>query len=173
MREMLLVTCTWLHLVVTVIWIGHMINSVLLFTPPLARRYVKGTEYGDFIAEYRRRDQPVSLSCIAIFFITGLGLLLLDEHYEGIGSVFANNWSAVLFAKHILVLAMVGLGFYMGRQVMPNLAKASKELAIQNEQQPETVLSVARLEKRRGVVAQALSGLALVVLLLTALGGVL
>ncbi|HEX76264.1 MAG TPA: CopD family protein [Dehalococcoidia bacterium] len=172
MVEVALVACTWLHLIVLVIWVGHMFSTLLLFTP-LASRYVKETDYGDFIAEYRRRDQPVALSCIAIFFITGFVLLLLDDHYERIGSIFANSWSIVLFVKHLLVLAMVGLGIYMGVKVMPELAKASKRLTTENSHKPEMVSTIARLNKTRGAVTQALCGLALLVLLLTAVGEIL
>jgi uncharacterized membrane protein len=172
MRESILVVCTWLHLLVTVIWIGHMINSVILFTP-LACKYVKETEYGNFIAEYRRRDQPVALSCIAVFILTGIGLTLLDEYYEGIGNVFANTWSVVLFVKHILVLAMIGIGVYIGSQIMPKLAKASQELTTQKAQKPAMVASIASLEKKRRVVNLALCGLGIAVLFLTAFGGTL
>ena len=172
MKEVAIGACTWLHLIVLVIWIGHMVNALILFSP-LADRYVKTTDYGDFIAEYRRRDKPVALVCIAIFFVTGFFLMLLNENYKGIGDILANSWSLVLFTKHILVLAMVGLGIYQGSRVMPNLAEASKKLATQGPDKPENIATVSRLEKTRRTVTQALCGLSLLVLLLTAVGEVL
>jgi putative copper export protein len=102
-----------------------MLNALLLFAP-LTKEFVKENVYGDFIAKYRKKDQPVAIGCIVVFFITGFFLMLLNEHYMGIGDVFTNSWSIVLFVKHLLFLAMVGLGVYQGTRVMPNLAKAGK-----------------------------------------------
>ena len=65
-------------------------------------------------------------------------------------------------------VAMIGLGVYQGSIVMPNLAKVGKKLSDQGD--PEIVASVARLETVRKRVTQALCGLAMVVLLLTAIG---
>ena len=57
--------------------------------------------------------------------------MVLNENYKGIGDILANSWSLVLFTKHILVLAMVGLGIYQGSRVMPNLAEASRKSVTQ------------------------------------------
>jgi len=67
----------------------------------LFKKYVPESACGDFLAEYRRRDQPIALSAIAVFFATGLGLMLLDAQYRGLGSIFANSWSTLTFAKHM------------------------------------------------------------------------
>lgn len=170
MTDTVLVVCTWLHLTALIVWVGHMFSALLLFSP-LANKYVKKSDYGDFTAEYRRRDQPVSLSCIGVFIITGIFLTLLNEQYQGFGDVFANSWSVVLFVKHLLVLAMIGLGVYQGTRVMPRLAEAGRKLAKKDD--PETASSVARLTGVRETVTRALCGLAVAVLLLTAIGEVL
>ena len=167
MRDVAIILCTWLHLIVMVVWIGHMANAWLLFGP-LSRKYVSSNVYGDFIAEYRTKDRPVALSCIAVFIVTGLVMTLLNEQYRGIGNVFANSWSILLFIKHILVLAMIGLGVYQGSRVMPGLAKAGQELAKHNDS--DTATQVAKFEKARYRVTQALCTIALIVLLLTAIG---
>ena len=98
--------------------------------------------------------------------------MLFNEQYKGIGDVFVNNWSIILFVKHLLILAMVGLGVYQGTRVMPNLAKAGKQLAAQDETKQEATALVSRLDKTRQTVTQALCGLAILVLLLTAVGEV-
>ena len=167
MGEAAIIACTWLHLIVLVIWIGHMVNALLLFTP-LISKYVDKSRYGEFIAEYRAKDSPVAISCIVVFIITGIVLTLLDEQYQGFGNVLANSWSTTLLIKHVLVLAMIGLGVYQGSRVMPGLAEAGKKLAKQNN--PDAVSDVARLEKVRKRVTQSLCGLAMIVLLLTAIG---
>jgi uncharacterized membrane protein len=169
MSDVARVACVWFHLIVLVVWIGHMVNALILFGP-LSRKYIGRANYGDFIAEYRKRDTPVSLGSIAVFFITGFFLMFLNEHYEGIGNIFANSWTTVLFVKHILILAMVGLGVYQGRKVMPELARVSRQLADQSSRGRETASSFESWEKRRTRVTQALSGLAFVVLLFSAIG---
>jgi uncharacterized membrane protein len=166
-EEAAIIACTWLHLIVLVIWVGHMVNSLLLFEP-LTSKYVSQSRYGEFIAEYRAIDSPVAISCIVVFIITGLVLTLLDEQYQGFGNVLANSWSTTLLIKHILVLAMIILGVYMGSGVMPGLAKAGKMLTNQNA--PDAASEVARLEKVRKRVTQSVCGLAMIVLLLTAIG---
>jgi uncharacterized membrane protein len=167
MKEAAVIACTWLHLVVLVIWIGHMVNSLILFGP-LASKYVSKSHYGEFIAAYRAKDRPVSIICIVIFIITGLVLTLLNEQYQGFGNVLANSWSTTLLIKHILVLAMIGLGLYIGTRVMPDLAEAGKKLAHQND--AGAASEVARLEKVRKRVNLSLCILAMLVLLLTAIG---
>jgi uncharacterized membrane protein len=167
--ETAIVVCTWFHMIVLVIWLGHMFNALLLFAP-LTKKYVKENVYGDFIAEYRRRDQPVAIGCIVIFLITGYFLMTLNEQYKGIGDIFANSWSIILFVKHLLFLAMIGLGVYQGKRVMPNLAQAGKQLAAPDETKQEVTALVSRLDKTRQTVTQALCGLAILVLLLTAVG---
>ena len=167
MNEAAIVVCTWLHLVVLVIWVGHMVNALILFGP-LASKHVNQNSYGDFIADYRRRDRPVALGCIAIFLITGLFLTLLNEQYTGLGQVFSNSWSAVLFAKHILVLAMIVLGIYQGTRVMPKLAEAAKKATRKEDSRKD--VSVESLEKVRLRVTQMLCALSMAVLLLTAIG---
>lgn len=170
MEDAAIIICTWLHFIVLVIWIGHMFNSLLLFSP-LASTYVHKDVYGDFIAEYRRRDQPVAMSCIAIFIVTGIVLTLLDPEYEGIGNFFANTWSIMLFIKHLLVLAMIGLGVYQGKRVMPGLVTAAKKLSTHNNS--DTISDFTRLEKTRKTVTLALVGLAAVILLLTAIRSIM
>ena len=169
MSNVALIACTWLHLIATVVWIGHIVNSFILFTP-LSKRYVPESSYGDFLANYRRRDQPIALSTIATFFVTGLGLMLLDPEYQGLGSIFANSWSIMVFAKHVIVLVMVGLGIYMGTAIMPRLAKAWSELASEEITHSTTNPRVTGLERLRNIVAYSLLVLSLVVLLLTAIG---
>ena len=46
MSNVALVVCTWLHLIATVVWIGHMGNSAILFAP-LSQKYVQESAYGD------------------------------------------------------------------------------------------------------------------------------
>ena len=144
-----------------------MVNALLLFSP-LSKKYVNSTAYGEYIAEYRTKDKPVALTCIAVFIITGIVMTLLDEQYQGLGNFFANSWSVFLFVKHILILAMIGLGVYQGSRVMPGLAKAGRELANRND--PATAEQVAKIEKTRTRVTQVLCVLAILVLLLTAIG---
>lgn len=164
------IVCTWFHLIVMIIWIGHMANALLLFGP-LSRKYVNIDVYGDFVAEYRNKDRPVALSCILVFIVTGIVMTLLNEQYQGFGNILANSWSILLFVKHVFVVMMIGLGVYQGSRVMPGLAKAGKELAESNN--PDVVARVNRLETIRKRVTQGLCLLALVVLLLTAAGEVL
>jgi hypothetical protein len=48
---------------------------------------------------------------LAIFIITGIYLMFVDPSYLGIGN-FNNIWSVMMLVKHILILGMLGIGFW-------------------------------------------------------------
>jgi putative copper export protein len=48
---------------------------------------------------------------ILVFFVTGIHLMLIDPNYLGIGN-FSNPWAMLMLVKHILILVMIGMGFW-------------------------------------------------------------
>ena len=48
---------------------------------------------------------------ILVFFVTGVHLMLVDSNYMGIGN-FSNPWATLMLVKHIVILVMIGLGFW-------------------------------------------------------------
>ena len=50
-------------------------------------------------------------AALLIFFITGIYLMFMDPNYLGVGN-FGNFWSIMMLVKHILILVMIGAGFW-------------------------------------------------------------
>jgi uncharacterized membrane protein len=57
-----------------------------------------------------RRALPLMLLSVALFGITGTYLLVADPAYAGIGNIFASTWTALMLAKHLVVIVMVIVG---------------------------------------------------------------
>jgi hypothetical protein len=48
---------------------------------------------------------------LLIFIVTGIYLMIVDPNYRGVGD-FGNPWAIAMLLKHILIIAMIGLGFF-------------------------------------------------------------
>jgi putative copper export protein len=48
---------------------------------------------------------------LAIFMVTGIYLMFADPNYLGVGD-FGNLWSVIMLVKHLLIVGMIGLGFW-------------------------------------------------------------
>lgn len=121
MREIIVVTLYWLHLVATVVWIGG-ITFILFIAIPSAKQ-ILGTEAGKLMGEVSKRFTPLANYSIVLLFVTGAALTGLNKQFSGIGT-FGNNWTLVLTVKHILVLGMVVVHFYRGLALTPKIARA-------------------------------------------------
>jgi putative copper export protein len=57
--------------------------------------------------------------------ITGVYLMFLDPSYKGFADL-GNSWGLVMLIKHILVVIMIGLGYFTDRNLLPAVSKPSK-----------------------------------------------
>jgi len=105
MSQILIALSVWLHALATVILIGHYLLLSIIYIPVLA----KGN--GTALSEISKRSRPWLYISLLVFAITGTYLMLIDAGYLGFMD-FGNFWGIVMFAKHILVFAMLALGFW-------------------------------------------------------------
>jgi uncharacterized membrane protein len=98
---------TGLHALATVVFIGHYLLLSLVYVPVFS----KSENGGNVLGQISRRSRPWLYASLIIFFITGIYLMLVDPSYLGIGN-FANPWAVLMLVKHILILVMIGLGFW-------------------------------------------------------------
>lgn len=96
----------WLHAVATVIFIGHFVLLALIYLPVLSRN-----ENGAALSEISKRSRPWMYTSLVIFMVTGIYLMIVDPNYQGVGN-FSNPWAVAMLVKHILVIAMIALGFW-------------------------------------------------------------
>jgi uncharacterized membrane protein len=105
MSQILVALSTWLHALATVVLIGHYVLLSLIYIPVLA----KGN--GIALSEISKRSRSWLYLSLLVFAITGTHLMLIDSGYLGFMD-FGNFWGVVMMLKHVLVFAMLALGFW-------------------------------------------------------------
>lgn len=105
MSQILTATSIWLHALGTVILIGHYLLLSVIYLPVLE----KGG--GVFLSQISKRSRPWMYISLVIFMITGVYLMFVNPDYLGVGN-FGNLWSVMMLIKHLLIVGMIGLGFW-------------------------------------------------------------
>lgn len=106
MSQVLIPLSTWLHALATVIFIGHFVLLALIYLPALVR-----DGHGPLLSEISKRSRSWMYASLAIFVVTGIYLTFVDPNYLGIGN-FGNFWAIMMLVKHIIIIGMIGLGFW-------------------------------------------------------------
>ena len=100
---------TWLHVIATVVFIGHPLLLTGLYLPAFAK--AKAETAGPILSDISKRSRLWMYVSLLIFMITGIYLMFVDPNYRGIGN-FSNPWAIAMLVKHILIVAMIGMGFF-------------------------------------------------------------
>lgn len=108
MTPFLIATANTLHALATVIFVGYYLLLSLLYLPALAKPEMGG---GAALGEVSKRSRPWLYASLVVFALTGVYLTLVDANYLGFGN-FSNPWAALMLVKHILILAMIVVGFW-------------------------------------------------------------
>jgi uncharacterized membrane protein len=110
LSQTLTVLSFWLHALGTVILIGHYLLLSLIYLPVFEKNQ-KEPLSGTILSEISKRSRVWMYVSLLVFAVTGIYLMLVDSYYLGIGN-FGNFWSGLMLAKHILILGMLGMGFW-------------------------------------------------------------
>lgn len=105
MTPILITLSLWLHSLATVLLIGHYLLLALIYLPVLS-----GTD-GVILSKISKCSRSWMYISLLIFIITGIYLTFVDPNYLGVGD-FGNFWSILMLVKHILILGMIGMGFW-------------------------------------------------------------
>ena len=108
MSQFLFSLFTWLHAIATVIFIGHFVLLALIYLPAFAKQ--KAEIAGPILSDVSKRSRIWMYVSLVIFMVTGIYLMLVDPNYRGVGD-FGNLWAIAMLVKHILIIAMIALGF--------------------------------------------------------------
>lgn len=124
MTQFLISISTWLHAMATVVFIGHYVLLAGIYIPALSKN-------GSALSEISKRSRPWMYASLLVFAITGTHLMLIDSGYLGFMD-FGNFWGIVMLVKHILVFAMIALGFWYNAimRVGPMMSSNNPEQAI-------------------------------------------
>ncbi len=98
-----------LHALATVFLIGHYLLLSVLYLPAFGKQTPEVA--GPILSEVSKRSRVWLYASLVIFMITGLYLMLVDPNYRGVGN-FSNPWAIAMLLKHILIVIMIGLGFW-------------------------------------------------------------
>ena len=150
MSQFLISISTWLHAMATVVFIGHFVLLAGLYLPVL-------TPNGAMLSAISKRSRGWLYAALLIFMVTGVHLTFVDPNYLGLGN-FNNFWAVMMLVKHVLILVMIGMGFWFNAilRVGPLMSSNNSAAAI--------------LRFRKYVNAMAVCGV--LILLLTALAQV-
>jgi len=99
----------WLHSLATVIFVGHYILLRLVYLPAL--QDAQPTGCGTSLSAISKRSRNWLYAALGVFAATGFHLMLVNPGYLGLGN-FGNAWSVLMLLKHVLILGMMGLGFW-------------------------------------------------------------
>jgi len=95
-----------LHSLATVFFIGFFVLLAGVVLPVLSK-----TENGPALSQISKRSRWWMYASLLVFAVTGAYLTLVDPQYLGIGN-FNNFWAVMMLVKHVLIIGMVGLGFW-------------------------------------------------------------
>jgi uncharacterized membrane protein len=150
MSQILIALSVWLHAVGTVILIGNYLLLSILYLPVLEK------SDGMFLSQISKRSRPWMYGALVIFMVTGIYLMFADPNYLGVGD-FGNFWSVMMLVKHLLVVGMIGLGFWFNAflRVGPMMASNnSAELGIRRFRTYSSLMAIS------GVLVLLLTALA-------------
>lgn len=102
MNPILLAVTTWFHLLATVIMIGLYLLMFFAITPGA----IAVPAYAGLVVDAYRRTKPYLLGSWVVFALSGVGLMLVNDQYKGLGQ-FNNTWSILMLVKHVVVFAMI------------------------------------------------------------------
>lgn len=150
MSQLLIALSVWLHALGTVVLIGHYFLLAVIYLPVLE----KGG--GVFLSQISKRSRPWMYASLVIFMVTGIYLMFADPNYVGVGD-FGNFWSVMMLVKHLLIVAMIALGFWYNAflRVGPMMASSnSAELGIRRFRMYSRLMAIS------GVLVLLLTALA-------------
>jgi uncharacterized membrane protein len=110
MPQILAALSFWLHSLATVVFIGHHLLFSLIYLPAFAQNQGNPANRA-ILSAISKRSRTWMYASLGVFVVTGVFLMYVDPSYLGIGN-FNNVWSVMMLVKHILILGMVGMGFW-------------------------------------------------------------
>jgi uncharacterized membrane protein len=104
MSQILVALSVWLHALATVLLIGHYLLLSVIYLPVLSNNRTA-------LSEISKRSRRWMYASLLVFMLTGIYLMFADPNYLGVGD-FGNVWSIMMLIKHLLIVGMIGLGFW-------------------------------------------------------------
>ena len=134
-KTIILALVTFLHDLLTAVWIGGLITLGLTVMPSIKKILGKGPETKKLMDAIQKRHSVFIYVSMIGLVLTGFLQANRTSAYLGLFS-FGNTYSAVLAVKHILVIAMIAIAMYrslaLAQASTPNQENLKKVLLILN-----------------------------------------
>jgi uncharacterized membrane protein len=156
-----------LHMLATVAWIGGLAAFALIILPA-AKKGLPVAAFDTFFSRISTRLQYIGWFSLVVLVITGLFQMSAHPQYEGFLTI-NNTWAVAIFTKHIVIGSMVVVSAYVTWILNPayqRLALLKSKGALEDDSQ------LVRLQRREVLALRLMLGIAVIVLLLTALARV-
>jgi uncharacterized membrane protein len=145
-QNTILAISLFFHLLATAVWIGGLIITTLLVWPEVRNTLQNTPALNTFLNRLRKRFTPFSNLSLAVLIVTGMFQMSLNENYNGMLDL-SNQWSVVIFLKHIVIVLMVISGLLLQYGVFPALERTSL-LIERNKGDPKELEQLRRREVR-------------------------
>lgn len=122
----------WLHMLSTVVWLGGLALMAIVGWPAVRRHLLKSDQWALLL----RRFTPWANASMILLWVTGFLQMTSNANYEGFLAV-NSLWAQALLVKHVAVIGMMVLGFYVQMRIHPALAR----LALLEQKQPTMALA--------------------------------
>jgi uncharacterized membrane protein len=123
MTPILIAISYWLHALATVVLIGHFVLLAVIYLPALADNPAA-------LSAISKRSRWWMYASLLVFILTGVYLMFIDPNYLGIGK-FNNFWSVMMLVKHLLIVGMIGMGFWFNAVLRVGPLMSSNTGAVQ------------------------------------------
>ena len=128
MSQVLIALSFWLHSLATVTFIGHFLLLAIIYLPAMKNSSLEIT--GPILSNISKQSRHWMYASLLIFMVTGIYLMFADPNYLGVGD-FGNFWSIMMLIKHLLIVIMIGAGFFFNAILRVGPMLSSKNGAAQ------------------------------------------
>ena len=108
-----------LHVLAASIWVGGI--ACLLLVLPAATRQLEGHERSELLLATLARFSPLALGSVIVIAVTGVVQAYIDV--RSIDGLTQTTYGALIIAKVVLLLALIGLGWVNRERVIPGLRR--------------------------------------------------
>jgi len=110
-----------LHLLATISWFGMLFANFAVIRPSI-QKTLSPQVAAPFLQLILKKSRMIIYVSLAVLFITGIPLKIVNEYYVSIIN-FSNNWQIVMFIKHVLVVILAMLAIFNFEYLIPKFQK--------------------------------------------------
>jgi uncharacterized membrane protein len=126
MSTLLVALSSALHVLATVVFVGYYVFLSLIYLPEFERSMQQGA-LRELLERISARLRPYFGGSLLIFVATGTYLMLINEHYLGLGNFFSNPWSALIVLKHAVVLVFLAVAVISERAFLGQISERNPD----------------------------------------------